>query len=433
MQRICKMRMQKKIWEHLISFFDNEKFGDGLMVNIRDYFKRKEREQRNIGGTNYKEKIRSHKLTVFYRVTLSILLIGAMVAFGAIQWRDKVFTQSMVSGTAPLVIVKGATVENLDGNVLLYSKDGASCMDSSGSAVWNCTYEMQSPMLSKCGATVAIGDYNGRTIYVMDKNSEKGIVNTNLPIRSFSVSANNVVAAVLDDSDVIRINVYDGNQNTEEPFVHAKATMDKSGYPACVALSPNGKIMAVSYFYVDSGNMKSSVAFYNFGEVGNNELDNYVSGYDYLNTIVPYVQFMDNDSAFAVSDDRIVFFSGGERPTNVASNLLEEEVQGIYYNENYVGLVFRDQSGEAVYRLDVYNESGSKIHSQLFDIDYSDIVFHKDQIIIYNDLDCRICNMKGVDKFTGSFDKTTTLMIPTASVYKYVTVTSDSIDTIELK
>lgn len=403
------------------------------MANVRDYLKEKEKRQNTSQGINYKEKIRSHRLTVFYRAILAVVLIAGIILFLAVQWRDKVFTESVVTSSAPVTIVHGATVENLGGNILLYSKDGVSCMDSAGSAVWNRTYEMQSPMLSINGTAAAIGDYNGRAIYVMTRDGEKGIVNTNLPIRKICVSENCVVAAVLDDAEVTRINIYNGNENTDEPIVYSKATMDKSGYPVSISLSPNGKLLVVSYLYVDSGSMKSSVAFYNFGEVGKNETDNYVSGYDYLNTIIPYVQFMDDDSAFGVSDDRIVFFSGGERPVNVSSALLSEEVQSIYYSENYVGLVFRNQTGESAYRLDVYNESGSKVHSQLFDIEYTDIVFNKDQIIIYNDLECKICNMKGVDKFTGDFEKSTALVVPTASVYKYVTVTTDSIDNIELK
>lgn len=403
------------------------------MANVRDYLKEKEKRQNASQGINYKEKIRSHKLTVFYRAILIIVLVAGIFFFLMIQWRDKVFTESVNIASAPVTIVQGATVENLGGNILLYSKDGASCIDSSGSAVWNRTYEMQSPMLSINGTAAAIGDYNGRSVYVMTKDGEKGIVNTNLPIRKICVSENCVVAAILDDAQVTRINIYNGNGNTDEPIVYAKATMDKSGYPVSISLSPNGKLLMVSYLYVDSGSMKSSVAFYNFGEVGKNETDNYVSGYDYLNTIIPYVQFMDDDSAFGVSDDRIVFFSGGERPVNIASALLSEEVQSIYYSKDYVGLVFRDQTGEAAYRLDVYNESGNKVHSQLFDIEYTDIVFNKDQIIIYNDQECRICNMKGVDKFTGSFEKDTALVIPTASAYKYVIVTADSIDNIELK
>lgn len=403
------------------------------MSNVRDYLKEKEKRQSAEKSIDYKEKIRSHKLTIFYRVVLSVLLVTVVIAFLIVQWKNKVFTESVITSSSSITIVQGAEVRNLDGNILLYSKDGASCLDSKGNVVWNRTYEMQTPMISICGQVVAIGDYNGRAIYVMDKYGIKGTVNTNLPIRSFCVSQNGVVAAVLDDVNVTRIYVYNANEDTESPVVESKATMDKSGYPISISLSPNGKLMAISYLYVDSGNMKSSLAFYNFGEVGKNEADNYVSGYDYLDTVIPYVRFMDNNSAFAVADDRIVFFSGAEKPTNIASNLLEEEIQSIYYSEDYVGLVFINQSGESAYRLDVYNASGSKVHSQLFDIDYTDIVFNKDQIVIYNDLDCQICNIKGVDKFTGEFDKSTSLVIPTSSVYRYITVTTDSIDTVEMK
>ena len=65
--------------------------------------------------------------------------------------------------------------------------------------------------------------------------------------------------------------------------------------------------------------------------------------------------------------------------------------------------------------------------------EHTDIIFNKDQIIIYNDSECQICNMKGVDKFLGTFAESTVLMIPTSSVYRYVAVTSDSVDMIELK
>ena len=255
-------------------------------------------------------------------------------------------------------------------------------------------------MTTICGNVAAIGDYNGRTIYVVSGDKQLGTVNTNLPIRKICVSENGVVAAVLDDSDVTRILLYNGNENTDTSIVDIKATMDKSGYPLSISLSPNGKLLAISYLHVDSGEMKSTVAFFNFGEVGKNESDNYVSGFDYVDTVVPYVH---------------------------------EEVQGIYYNESYVGLVYRDQSGEAAYRLDVYNTGGDKIHSLLIDMDYSDIVFSKDQIIIYNDMDCRICNISGVDRFTGTFEKPVSLLIPTSSAYKYTAVTSGSVDTMELK
>ena len=403
------------------------------MSNVRDYLKEREKRLGVSQPVNYKDKIKSHKLTILYRAALVIVLIAAVAVFLVVQWKNKVFSESVVVSSTPVTIVQGAMVENLGGNILLYSKDGASCIDAKGNALWNQTFEMQEPMLSVCNNVAAIGDYNGRTVYVVSSTGQLGTVNTNLPIRKICVSQSGVVAAVLDDAEVTRILLYNGNENTDTSIVDIKATMDKSGYPMSLSLSPNGKLLAISYLHVNSGEMKSSVAFFNFGEVGKNESDNYVSGYDYPDTVIPYVQFMNNSAAFAVSDDRIVFFEGGEKPANKATALLNEEVQGIYYNEDYVGLVFHYQTGESAYRLDVYNTAGTKIHSQLFDMEYTDIIFSRDQVIIYNDMDCKICNMSGVDKFTGTFEKPSSLLVPTSSNYKYVSVTSNSVDVIELK
>ena len=403
------------------------------MSNVRDYLKEREKRLGVSQPVNYKDKIKSHKLTILYRAALVIVLIAAVAVFLVVQWKNKVFSESVVVSSTPVTIVQGAMVENLGGNILLYSKDGASCIDAKGNALWNQTFEMQEPMLSVCNNVAAIGDYNGRTVYVVSSTGQLGTVNTNLPIRKICVSQSGVVAAVLDDAEVTRILLYNGNENTDTSIVDIKATMDKSGYPMSLSLSPNGKLLAISYLHVNSGEMKSSVAFFNFGEVGKNESDNYVSGYDYPDTVIPYVQFMNNSAAFAVSDERIVFFEGGEKPANKATALLNEEVQGIYYNEDYVGLVFHNQTGESAYRLDVYNTAGTKIHSQLFDMEYTDIIFSRDQVIIYNDMDCKICNMSGVDKFTGTFEKPSSLLVPTSSNYKYVSVTSNSVDVIELK
>lgn len=403
------------------------------MSNVRDYLKEREKRVGNTPAYNYKEKIRTHRLSIFYRGALVIVLLCVIVVFLIMQWENKVFVESVNVGSTPVTIVQSAKVRELGGNILLYSKDGASCIDGKGTALWNQTFEMQSPIVSICENVAAIADYNGRIIYTVNNTSQLGTIKTNLPIREICVSKSGVVAAVLDDSDITRILLYDGNADTEASIVEIKASMDKSGYPMSLSLSPNGKLLAISYFYVDSGDMKSTIAFFNFGEVGKNESDNYVSGYDYLNTVVPYVQFMNDSAAFAVSDDRIAFFQGAEKPSNVATALLEDEVQSVYYNEEYVGLVFRNQTGESVYRLDVYNSAGSKVHSQFFDIEYTDIVFNKEQIIIYDDMDCQISSIKGVDKFSGEFEKPVSLLIPTSSTYKYTVVTSSSIDSMELR
>lgn len=401
------------------------------MVSVRDYFKRK--EQRGGDKTpriSYREKIKSHKFTVFYRVFLMLVLMAAVAAALYLQWKNKVYTESVELSSVEIRIPSEASLMPFGSYLLTYSKDGASCMDTKGNAVWNQTYGMQNPMVDINQDVVAIGDYNGREIYVMDTGSLLGRITTNRPVRNFCVSASGVVAAVLDDTDVTWIYLYDAQGNE---LVYFRTTMKESGYPANISISPSGELLCVSYLYIDGGQMKTSVAFYNFGAVGQNSTDNYVSGYDYVDHVVPFARFMDNKSLFAVSDDRIMFYDGAQKPGIAAENLLNDEVRGVYYGSEYVGLVFNSKEGGGRYRLDVYHKSGTFRQSIEFDIDCRDILFHEDQIIIYNEADCRIYNSSGMLKYTGTFNKTALMLIPQKAAYHYMIVTPDSIDTIELK
>lgn len=400
------------------------------MANVRDYFKNREKRDKKVKGVSYREKIRSHKFMIFYRTILIMLLAAAATAALVIQWKNKIYTESIVVSSIETTILPNGKMIPFSGYILTYSKDGASCLDSKGNVIWNETFEMQNPMIDICQNVVAIGDYNGRNIYIMDTNSILGQVVTNKPIRSFCVAANGVVEAVLDDSDVTWIYLYD-TQGKE--LVYFRTTMKESGYPFSVAISPNGKLVSVAYLFADSGEVKSSVAFYNFGLVGQNYTYNFVNGYDYLNSVVGYTHFMDDKTLFAVADDRIMFFGGTEIPSSTAERLLSEEVHRIHYGKEYVGLVFISRDSSNRYRLDVYNKTGQLSRSINFDIEYLDIVFTDDQIIIYNESECKIYNMDGLEKYSGRFEKNVHLLIPASSPYKYTLITDDSIDTIELK
>ena len=400
------------------------------MANVRKYLKRKKERQANTARISYQEKIKSHKFTIFYRTTLVLVLVAAIMAALYLQWKNKVYTQMTVVSSTELHTMQDASLLPFAGYLLTYSKDGAACMDTKGGAVWNQTFEMQNPMVDICGNVVAIGDYNGRNIYIMDTNGAMGSITTNKPLRDFCVAANGVVAVVLDDTDTTWIYLYDAQGNE---LAYFRTTMKDSGYPVSVAISPNAQLVCVSCLYVDSGQMKSSVAFYNFGDVGQNSTNNYVSGYDYLDVFVPLVGFLDNKSVFAVSDDRIMFYSGAQKPVSVAESLIDENVQSIFFGDEYIGLVFVGAESDSRYRLDVYHESGEFKQSIPFTMEYSDILFGEDQIIIYNESECCIYNSAGTEKYSGQFDKTALLMIPQSNTRQFMIVTPDSIDTVELQ
>lgn len=403
------------------------------MADIKNYLKEKEkREKRLQNRVDYKKKIWKHKLSTLYRILLVIVVLVALVALFRIQYKRRVYTDYDIVASIETASSSEATNIRLGEAVLTYSKDGAHCTDIRGNVKWNQTFEIQNAKVSVSGNTVAIGDYNGRSIYIANTESILQEITTNMPIRDLAVSESGYVTAVLEDTDVMWIHTYDNQGNLDK---YSQATMNNSGYPMAVSLSPNGELLCVAFVYVDSGTLKTNLAFYNLGAVGDNVSDSLTNLNIYTDMLVPVVRFVNNSTAFAVGDGRLMIYSGAHKPVTQAEHLYEMEVRSVFYNDRYVGLVFTGDNGENQYRLDVFDTANptSKPKSFYFDMDYTDIFFGSDNFVIYNATECQIITIDGIEKFHGTFSKAVNLMLPIGNGYKYLLVTEDTMDTIQLK
>ena len=398
------------------------------MADIKSYMKDKKKRERN--QADYKEKIIKHKLTNVYRFLLVAAAAIALIAVIIVQYRRHVYTDYDIVSSAPRERVSGSTDLRLGNAILTYSKDGAHCTDTKGNALWNQTYEFQDVRLAMCGSTVAIAEYNGRSIFVQNGEKQVSKFTTTMPIRDVSVSAEGYVTAVLEGTDVTVINTYSPGG---EIIYEGEARMNNSGYPAAISLSPDGELLCVSYWYLDAGVVKTNVVFYNFGDVGENVSDCIVGIFFYTDTLVPQVQFMNNNTAFAVGDNRLAIYSGSYAPMEIAAFMLNEEIKSVFYSDKYIGLVFQSEDSERLYRMDVYDTKAAMVGSFYFDIEYTDIFFGQNNFVAYNEKECVIITMDGNEKFNGEFDRPVRLMLPVGNSYKYLLVTDSSIDTIQMK
>lgn len=398
------------------------------MTNITSYLKEKEKREQN--QSNYKDKIRKHKLTSVYRVLLVAAIFAAVIVLIMIQNKRHIYTGYDIVSSVARETSSEAVDIRLQNAILTYSKDGAHCTDMKGNVTWNQTYEIQDMKIATNKDVVAIGNYNGRDIYVSNTEKQMGTITTTMPIRDITVSATGYVTVIMADTDITWINTY----SPEGELVREGEThMYNSGYPGVVSLSPNGELLAVSYVYVDAGTLKTNVSFYNFGAVGLNQSDFFVGVYTYTDMLVPEIRFMDDETVFAVGDSRLMFYKGGQKPVLEAEHMLQEEVQAVFSGDKYVGLVFISDDVESRYRMDVYNTSAQKVGSYNLNIEYTDIFFGQDNFVAYNETECVIMTLDGVEKYNGYFSKSVNVMIPVGNSYKYVLVTDDSIDTIQLK
>ena len=380
----------------------------------------------------FNKKRAGHEVSKMMWVSIGILAFILLVCVFFVVFRvffiNKEYVQATEVSSTEFFISTGSEVQRFGNNFIVYNSDGIKCVNYKGEQIWNEAFQMQKPLVDVAGDIVAVADYNGGTIYVMDEKNVLGKIDTGMPIRKFKASGNGYIMAVLDGTNNTPIYVY--NTSGDE-MLFFNTTMKGFGYPLEIAISQNGMIGAVSYLNVDKGSFYSTVGFYNFGEVGQNYQDNLVSSYIYQGALVPEINFAGNSKAVAVADNRIMFYSGDQMPRSAGESLLSEKILSLYEDDKYVVLFYDSDNSEHKYKAEIYDYDAKLKDKMYFDIDYTDVFFDNNRIVLYNNEEVLIHVIGGKDKFTGSFDDAILALIPTSSPKRFIQVTPNDIKTIE--
>ena len=380
--------------------------------------------------TDYKDKIFHHKLTIVYRVLLVIVLVAALAAAVKIYLANQVYTKFEMIKTIDKVGTSDGVFRKYQDNLLTYSKDGISAYDKDGKQLWNQTYEMQEPIVVSRGGYVAVADYKGSVLYLIGPSGNATTVETNLPILDLDVSSSGIAVAALQDDATIYLRMFSA---TGDVISEIKTSMQKSGYPLAFSISPDNIKVGVSYLKAEGGKINASLAFYNFGDVGQNETDNLVSGYDYAGELFPLLFYPNEDNALAVGDKRVLILKGKQKPTLQTEIELDDEVQSVFYNGTNFALVFRNTEQDGGYSIRVYDMNGRKKMTETIDFEYTDLIVENDRILVYNQNQLVIYGLNGVKKYEGELGGTIRAIVPTSSDTKLLVVLEDSIQLIKLR
>ncbi|MBE5882534.1 MAG: hypothetical protein E7289_09585 [Lachnospiraceae bacterium] len=382
------------------------------------------------GKTGYKDRIFKHKLQVMYRTVLIIALVVVAIVILKVQADNRVYTKYEIVREMKRFGTENSTFRNYDGNILVHSKDGIAAYDENGGQMWNQSYEMQAPLVKNNGSYVAVGDYKGTTLYIIGKKGTTAEVETNLPILSLDVSAQGVAAVLLQDNDVTWLRLY---SEKGELISEVKTSMRNNGYPVAFAISPDNIKLGVSYVKAEAGKINTSLAFYNFGGVGQNATDNLVSGYEYDGQIFPLITYLNETDAVAVGDERLLLLKGKQKPTLEKEIAFEQELQGIYKCETGFALVYRDLDGEGQYNIHIYNAEGEEELKHKVDFEFSDIILDDKKAIIYNEAKVLVLGLNGVEKYNSDLGGNIQALIPTDSSTEILAVFPDGIRLMKLR
>lgn len=379
---------------------------------------------------DYRQKLREHRLKVFKRSLILILIViftflGIGLYMTLRQYTDFDVRSSIERSDAP-----STQFEAFEGNILKYSKDGAVYTDCYNELIWNQTFEMTNPRIDICENYLIIYDKGGTLLYIMTTEGVVGSIETTLPILQGSVASQGTVAVLLDNHSTGQLVLYDV-KGTElaSGAIHG----EKGGYPIAIALSHDAIKLAVSMLDISGGQAKTTVAFYNFGSVGENEIDHIVSVNAFEDMVVPELDFVSSDRLVAYGDTSLLIFEGTQKPKLVTEVPLETEVRSFFHNESYIGII-DGSSVEADWMLKVYDMKGKLLFAEDLTIDYTGAEFLvNDDICIYNANACDFYTTKGVYKFHYEFENTLYKVLANSAHLDYTFVLDEVTEKVRLK
>lgn len=314
--------------------------------------------------------------------------------------------------------------------VVKYSNDGISYIDGE-ETVWDEAYEMKSPLIDVCEGYLAIADKNTNDIYIYDEDGRKGKVSVSYPIIKLQVAKQGVVAALQEEKDANYIEAYDieGNQ-----LISHKTLIDERGYPLNFSLSNDGSDMMVSYLSVNNGTFSNKVVFYDFSKDGD-AYENRISGNfeQYEETLVPTVEYVSDDYAIAIGENVISIYDVSGKPKLKKEIKINHQIEKVFMNEEYVGITYAKENNSNTHVIEAYNMKGKKKLSTSTYLNFEQIDFAGENVILYDDLNCELISFAGVKKFQYTFKGTISEIIPLENAREFLLMTNSEIQKIRLK
>jgi len=316
--------------------------------------------------------------------------------------------------------------------ILKYSKDGAAVIDANGNSVWNGSYTMKNPAISVCGNYLAIADIGGKELYVFNGEDFGKEIQVFGNIIQADVGNQGIVAVAMEDGDSSLIDIYDPYQSNDSLRVQIPTMVNEDGFPIDIALSDDGQKLVTGFIDIADGVMENKATFYNFDEVGQNDINRQTGMVNFESTLLSKLEFLNNNIICAFTENGFHLYSMKERQESIADVTFEQTIKSVMSSGTHVGVVLEEYETEEKYRLLIYNLEGKKVLDETFQFDYDQVLLTSKEVIFTSELSATIIRLNGKKKFEKDFDQNITALLPYDNNRKYYLISDYKIQIIEI-
>ncbi|MBE5906300.1 MAG: hypothetical protein E7277_05830 [Lachnospiraceae bacterium] len=344
------------------------------------------------------------------RIGLVVLVFAALLS-GVLYFyhKYKTYERYEVKEEKNTELVSESEFYDYDGNLLKVSKNGAIYTTVDGNLLWNQSFEMNVPIVDICDNYAVVAAKKGRDAFIFNTKGLEGKVETSGEIRAVEVAKQGTIAIMTERNESYYVNLYEPKGTK---LVQGEMHLENSGYPLAMSLSADGMKLAVSLVNIKEGQADTTLNFYNFGAVGQNEIDNLVKSDSYKNEMIPRIIYFDDDHVAAISGQKVYFYKGAQKPEREKVVTLKNEIRSVVVGKRYLGLIFNEKE-DSNHRLVVYDRNGKVIMTTGYKTNYTGVAFIDDSEIVFTkDEKCRICTLDGAIKYSGDLEEPIVKMTP---------------------
>lgn len=381
----------------------------------------------------YHAETADKKKTRIMILTVALILIVGIGVLMVVSYfyNNRCFNSYRVENRVARGDSNSAVYRYYHGDLLKYSRNGISALTNTGKSLWNGGYEMKQPQVDICGEYVVVADVAGKQFYVYNGKDEGTEIETALPLKRVKVSAQGIVAALVQDSDSNILNLYNPYSSTDSLLVEIPTNVDEEGYTLDYDISPDGNSIAAAYVTVSGITIENKVSFYNFTAVGQDK-NTLVGGKSFGEKMISGIEFLGEDEVAVFHEKGFCVFTKMKQPEILFEKEFEETIRSIAFDESHIAVVTGNPADGEKQILHVYSIRGREVLNRNISYEYADMKIYGDEIIFSGSHHCNIIRINGNDKLDCEFEDGADAIFPTGNGSIYTMIDSESINKIKL-
>lgn len=263
---------------------------------------------------------KGHKWTngILIIITLAIVLyvayVKGFIPFGTTKLVELEVNKELLT----LDIKEKSTIGVNEKQIYKVTNDGITSYNFEGEEIWSDTFSMSNFVIMQRKPYIAVGSKQGKHIILFSEKGRQAEIVTSNPIVYFSVNELGGIVTIENENNSYTVTAYDA---FGKKLCWRTSFISTEGYPVAAELSPDNKLLLISYVSVDEPQVVSVIKAVDVEEREAEQQDNVKYGYKQTNNLVYDIEFISKDTWVSIGDKVIDWYDLEGNQKGTQSNL----------------------------------------------------------------------------------------------------------------